>query len=164
MEFTFLEFLRGIVLTFLTFNVLLPVVLQLGSVASQLANGLPPFVDTWTMLAVPIYAAPISGLVCLTYGGFLAYGMGKALRRESRRWVHRLAYVALGGVLGYLTSALLQVGTYGSETGGVWGALMSPGHLMFAGSGALAVWIGWEFTSSRALRADARSARVGAAQ
>ncbi|MBL3700020.1 hypothetical protein [Leucobacter luti] len=156
MDFTVAEFLRGLGITFVAFNVVLLAFLFVVSVIGQLAAGLPPLDGAQYLLIVPLYAAPVSALACVTYGGLAAFGLGKLLRREPRRWVHRAAFIALAVVVSYLTSVVLQMSTYGSFDGNAWA---EPQHLLYAVPTAAAVWLGWEFASSRALRTDARAAR-----
>ncbi|WP_087016338.1 hypothetical protein [Leucobacter sp. 7(1)] len=162
MDFTGLEFLRGLGITFLAFNVLLPITILVVETISQLVNGLPLFSGAQMLFLVPFYAAPISALASLTYAGALAFGLGKLLRSERRRRSHRLAFIGLGLVVGYVTSLLVQVFTYGSPTSDLAGVVLNSTHLFYALPTALAVWIGWEVTSARALRADAAAAQTEA--
>ena len=160
MDFTGLEFLRGLGITFVAFNVLLPITILVITAISQLRNGLPMFAGAQALMLVPLFSVPISALASLSYAGALAFGLGKLLRHEPRRSRHRLAFVGLGLVVGYATSLGVQIFTYGSPGSDPAETFLNSTHLFYALPTALAVWGGWGWTSSRALRADRVAAEL----
>ncbi len=152
MDFTGAEFFRGNVAALVAFNVLF----VLGGV------GLPAVVDSSAgrfqlehlggIFFVLMISLPVSGFACLTYGALSAWLLGKLLRGQRRRWVHRIAFTALGAAVGYVS----MIG-FSSELGRSPEKVqaLDPSLLAFVIPAALAVLIGWEYTSRRALRADA---------
>lgn len=158
MDFTGAEFFRGLGTTFLVFNLGLPLFLLITEAVRQLGEGNPPLAGAGTLFMVPMYSAPVSALASLTYAGALAFLLGKLLRGEPRRWLHRIAFLGLGALVGYVTSVLLLLTTYGSASEGIGATLLNSAHVYYAVMTGIAVWAGWELTSSRALRADAREA------
>ncbi|MBP1324912.1 hypothetical protein JOF28_000144 [Leucobacter exalbidus] len=162
MAFTGPEYGRGMLWTLLIFNVGFPVSMLLwGLLDMLLSDGLSAAVATdygsmgVSMIAMVMICAPISAGVAVTYGGAAAYGLGRLLQRDGRRWLHRIAFAALGTLTGAMTTWL-----FGLTANMHWTdfAAMLPAILMTA----VSVWAGWEITSRKALRSDAREREAAA--
>lgn len=159
MAFTGAEYWRGLLWALVVFNVGFPLFLMAWTVVPRLftegvavlgapgGGGAVPYFVTAT-----IYTALVSGFVAVTFGGLAAYLLGLLLRSVGSRWLHRVAFLACGGVV-----AVVGLLLFGALLGDVSWMLM----LMWPAAlwAALSVWVGWEVTSRRALRVDAQSAR-----
>lgn len=93
----------------------------------------------------------------LLVGGTVAYGLGFALRRTRNLPLHVTAFAILGLVVGVATSTVGAIFYTGAAS------LVSPTTLgamvIYSLVTAVAVALGWLFTASNALRADAREER-----
>lgn len=106
------------------------------------------------LLAGYCYVVPWS-LAGLLVGMPLAYGIGLALRRVGNRIIHLAVFGALGALVGAAATTAGALWNY-SAAGtlppeAVWAVAI------YAALTAVSVALGWSFTVSRALRADARS-------
>lgn len=155
MAFTAGEFFRGVITAWLAFNVLY-LTASLGlSVFDSITTQQPMFMMLQLVPLVMMYTLPISAAVAFTYGAGAAFILGGALRSYSAPWRHRAAFLLLGALAGAGSSTLLAYFTY---SGSSWlDALFSAQTAVCTISGAVSVWLGWEFTSSLALRADRRT-------
>ena len=157
MAFTGAEFLRGGVWAIGIVVVALPGVMLI--VPSILFEGSADGVAFGLLLVLYFMtiAGAITGSVYITYGSALAFLLGLALRSTRRRSLHRVCFAALGVLIGYVTLVLTDLAGLTSVSGSVGtGSVdgISVAICVTAGASALA---GWEITSSRALRADARN-------
>lgn len=157
LAFTGLEFIRGLAFAYVVFNVVFLVGFLGAGVIGDLVRGDGPLFGSADMVLMPLFTLPLSGLVFVTYGWLLAFGLGKLMAREPRKWVHRAAFAGLGLASGYLSSSLILVSmTFGFAENSLTTTLLNPLHFWLAFAAGVAAWAGWEFTSKRALRADAQ--------
>jgi hypothetical protein len=113
-------------------------------------GSVPSFDSLFTYFPLAMgYAGLVAAAVGATIGGPLAYLLGRALRRRTRKTLHRCAFAALGLTLG-AAGSLLFVLPFTSDGSTI------PFELILQASvtAGICVWAGWEFTSSRALRHD----------
>lgn len=157
MAFTGVEFLRGGVWAIGIFVVALPWVIQL--VPSMLMEGSADgFVaGLLFVLYFMTIAGAITGFVYITYGSALAFLLGLALRSTRRRSLHRVCFAALGVLVGYVTLVLTDLAGLTYLSGSVGTGSIDGTSVAICVTAGASVLAGWEITSSRALRADARS-------
>ncbi|GAA1611961.1 hypothetical protein [Leucobacter chromiireducens] len=157
MDFTFDELVPGVIVAFVLYQALLIGTLILAQMVTALATWLagtatfapPTLEDAMYLLPVFMFSLMASAFACVTYGPALAWLLGKLLRSQSNKWVHRVAFTGLGAAVGVLT----ELGLIASSAGGISAVnLGDPIFLLMAAPAALAVPLGWEYASSRALR------------
>lgn len=160
MDFTFDELVPGVIVAFVLYQALLIGTLILAQIVTAIvtwATGAatfdpPALEDAMYLLPVLIFSLLASAFACVTYGPGLAWLLGKLLRSQSNKWVHRLAFACLGAAVGVCT----ELGLIASSAGGLSAIDMGdPVFLLLSAPAALAVPLGWEYASSRALQRDA---------
>lgn len=163
MAFTGWEFTRGALMAWVWFIVLFAPVAGLHLVALIV----PDAPGSWgatgfsSLGAVPglvliayIFVAPWS-LAGLVVGMPFAYGLGLALRRNDNRVIHVTAFAILGLVVGAVATTAGAMATLPSAP--VLPSTIVWAIAIYAVVAAVAVALGWLFTASRALQADAQA-------
>ncbi|UJP10955.1 hypothetical protein L2X99_04940 [Microbacterium sp. KUDC0406] len=147
MAFTFREFLRGMWAAWGLFLVILLVCLIVLPIVLGGGAGVVVFVVYGMM-----YGGAIS-VVTMAVFSPAAWVLGWCLRRVRARSAHLVAFAMLGTVIGLIVGVVLAGGSAGPSSTAV--------SLAFAGASAIAVALGWRFTTNRALAEDDPGPKVG---
>lgn len=153
MSFTGPEFLRGAIFTVLSFTLGFPLSTLIPGVAEVLRGGSPAPAKTLALylLLSTGYTGLVATASCAVIGAPLAFLVGRLLRRQPNRWLHRVCFSLLGVVIGAAESTVVLL-PLSSEFNELPGTLIPS----TAALTALTVWAGWEFACARAIRGDAR--------
>jgi hypothetical protein len=157
MAFTDAELVRGAISTGVTFVLLAPVlmiVLTLATTHDPQSLGIAIYV---ILVATFVGVIPFT-LLTVVVATPVARAIGRALRRERRRWPHLLAFAGLGAVTSVLVSTVagLLMWTATAEQGGpIPLEFTLPFGLLLAPIAAASSAWGWWRTSRRALARDA---------
>ncbi|MDQ2697562.1 MAG: hypothetical protein M3Y46_02080 [Actinomycetota bacterium] len=157
MTFTDAELVRGAVTAGLTFVLVAPLTMIVLTVATtRYPQSLG--ISVYVMLIVTLVGVAPSTLLTVVVATPIARAVGRALRRERRRWPHLLAFAGLGAVASVLASTIVGLLIWAASAGNTgpnpltftvpFGLLLAP---LAAGSSA---W-GWWRASRRALAHDA---------
>lgn len=156
MAFTWREFRRGTVVTWITFNLLFLLVTTLVlTIMSRSVQGVFSILILvgWFQL---LFVVAVSALATV-FGGAAAFGLGRLLRTVAGMRRHLVAFAGLGLVVGGLVIAV--VGVWAPSDAPEFGTLLS--HitepyitLPLLGVSAVSVAHGWYWTASRALCDD----------
>lgn len=155
LAFTAEEFFRGVIVAWLAFNVLY-LLASLGlSLFDSITAQRPILMLLQSVPLVMLYTVPVSAVVAFTYGAGAAFILGGALRSSSALGRHRVAFLLLGALAGAGSATFLAYFTYSGSS--LLDAIFSTQTVVCTISGAVSVWLGWEFTRSLALKADRRA-------
>ncbi|WP_292768856.1 hypothetical protein [Microbacterium sp. UBA3486] len=156
MAFSWREFWRGAVATWITFNVLFLLVTTL--VLTIMSRSLQGVFSILIMVAwfQLLFVVAVSALATVI-GGAAAFGLGRLLRTTAGMRRHLVAFAGLGLIIGAVVIAV--VGTWSSSDTGEFGFLLTDMTepyiaLPLLGVSALSVAYGWHWTASRALCED----------
>jgi len=150
MAFSAGELIRGAFFAWAVFTVtsIVPLVLArlvVGENALELLG-------SWFPLLVGYYAAIFAAGATIV-GALAAWGVGHALRRQSRMLPHLLAHGALAAVIGVVTYGIFSVGATDRDDAIIWAA-----YTVWT---VVAVLFGWWATQALGRRRD-RRAGIGA--
>ena len=152
MAFTGPEFLRGAIFTVLSFTVGFPLSTLIPGMTVMWQGG-SSSQDGSLVLYLLLFTG-YSGLVatafCALIGAPIAFLIGRLLRQQPNRWLHRFCFLLLGLVSGAAGPYLVFL-PFSPGISDLPGTLIP----LTAVLTALAVWAGWEFACARAIRGDA---------
>lgn len=156
MAFTDAELVRGAVISGITFVLFAPLIMILLTVVT---THYPPSlgISVYVILVASLVGVVPATLITIIAATPVARAIGRALRRERRRWPHLLAFGGLGAVASVVVSTIVGLLMW-SATGGNAGpnplTFMVPFGLLLAPVAAGSAAWGWWRASRRALARD----------
>lgn len=166
MAFTKAEFWHGVGCAWAGFLALLLAIEIVASIVSDLSYSAQEgtqflsslsFLPTVLIVSLVVGGA-VSGL-SLLIGAPLAYRLAIALRRESRVFIHLIAFALFGGLFGFVIGSAVYALVFMSSSTAVQPlAVFSVGGIAAAAT-STAVAIAWAVAARRALRAERRHIR-----